>query len=205
MTTAPYITYERPAPSGAPAPLILAFHGTGGDEHQFAGLSGELFPQAALLNPRGDVSEGGALRFFRRTGEGVYDMADLSASTQRMTAFIEDQIKRFTPSKVFAYGYSNGANILASVAFQRPDLFSAVALLHPLIPFTPKENAALSGLPVLMTAGRHDPICPAPLTQSLADWFTGQKAAVELMWHEGGHELRQGEIQALAAFASAQL
>lgn len=205
MTTAPYITYERPAPGGAPAPLILAFHGTGGDEHQFAGLSGELFPQAALLNPRGDVSEGGALRFFRRTGEGIYDMADLSARTQRMTAFIEDQIKRFTPSKVFAYGYSNGANILASVAFQRPDLFSAVALLHPLIPFTPKENAALSGLPVLMTAGRHDPICPAPLTQSLADWFTGQKAAVELMWHEGGHELRQGEIQALAAFASAQL
>ncbi len=151
------------------------------------------------------MSEGGALRFFRRTGEGVYDMADLAARTDRMIAFIEDQTARLAPSKVFAYGYSNGANILASAAFQRPDLFSAIALLHPLIPFTPKENAALSGLPVLITAGQRDPICPAPLTQSLADWFTGQKAAVELVWHEGGHELRQGEIQALAAFAGAHL
>ncbi|MFN3499872.1 MAG: alpha/beta hydrolase [Pannonibacter indicus] len=205
MTTASYTTYERPAPGGVPAPLVLAFHGTGGDEHQFAGLSAELFPQATFLNPRGDVSEGGALRFFRRTGEGVYDMVDLAARTDRMAAFIADQTARLAPSRVFAYGYSNGANILASVAFQRPELFSAIALLHPLIPFTPKENAGLSGLPVLITAGRRDPICPAPLTQSLADWFTGQTADVELVWHDGGHELRQGEVQALAAFASSHL
>ena len=63
------------------APLVFAFHGTGGDEHQFSELVVQMLPDAGLVSPRGDVSEHGALRFFRRTGEGVYDMADLAERT----------------------------------------------------------------------------------------------------------------------------
>ena len=62
-------------------PLVFAFHGTGGTETQFVPLVRELLPGAAIVAPRGDVSERGALRFFRRTGEGVYDMADLARRT----------------------------------------------------------------------------------------------------------------------------
>ena len=40
----------------------------------------ELMPGAAIVAPRGDVSEHGALRFFRRLGEGRYDMDDLAAA-----------------------------------------------------------------------------------------------------------------------------
>ncbi len=48
-----------------------------------------------------------------------------------------------------------------------------------------------------MTAGRMDPICPPDLTEALAQYFERQKADVELVWHPGGHELRQTELAAV--------
>ena len=80
----------------------------------------ELMPGAAIVAPRGDVSEHGALRFFRRTGEGRYDMADLAARTAAMAGFVEAHVAAARPSRVVGLGYSNGANILASVIFARP-------------------------------------------------------------------------------------
>ena len=77
----------------------------------------ELMPGAAIVAPRGDVSEHGALRFFRRRGEGVYDMADLAARTAAMAGFVEAHAAIAAPSRVIGLGYSNGANILASVIF----------------------------------------------------------------------------------------
>jgi phospholipase/carboxylesterase len=65
------------------APVIFLFHGTGGDENQFFELAGQLQPDARRVAPRGDVNEQGALRYFRRTGEGVYDMDDLARCVRR--------------------------------------------------------------------------------------------------------------------------
>ncbi|NBN78481.1 alpha/beta hydrolase [Microvirga tunisiensis] len=201
MSLSAYHHHLRRAEGPGAAPLVLALHGTGGDESQFAGLAAALAPQAHVLSPRGDVSEHGALRFFRRTGEGIYDMEDLALRTAQMAGWIEAWTAELGASRVLAFGYSNGANILASVAFQRPELFAGIALLHPLIPFEPAARPGLSGLPVLVTAGRRDPICPAPLSQRLSDWFSAQGAEVTLDWHDGGHELRQQEVDALARFA----
>jgi phospholipase/carboxylesterase len=131
-----YIFRER-AGADATAPLLFLFHGTGGDEDQFFDIGGELLPGAHLIAPRGDVSEHGALRYFRRTGEGRYDMVDLAERTDRMAAFIRAHAGDRQPAGVFGLGYSNGANILASVLFAAPDLIDGAVLLHPLIPFTP--------------------------------------------------------------------
>lgn len=181
------------------APLIFLFHGTGGDENQFFELAGQLLPGAARVAPRGDVSEQGALRYFRRTGEGVYDMADLAVRTRAMTAFVREQVTQRKPGRVLGLGYSNGANILASVQFAAPELFDATILMHPLIPFAPPA-AAFAGKQVLLTAGRRDPIAPAAATQALADYFTTNGAETKLAWHEGGHEIRQEELLAIQAF-----
>jgi phospholipase/carboxylesterase len=123
------------------APLVFAFHGTGGDERQFYGLVGQFLPQAGIIAPRGDVSEHGANRFFRRTGEGVYDMKDLASRTARMAAFVRAHKNAHPGAPVFGLGYSNGANILASVLFGAADLFDRVVLMHPLIPFVPPTNS----------------------------------------------------------------
>src|SRR5262245_23273166 len=99
-------TYHFAEVTAAPgAPLLFLFHGTGGNENDLIGLGQQLMPGAQLISPRGDVSEGGALRFFKRTGEGVYDMADLARATAKMSAFIADRVAALAPSSVAALGY----------------------------------------------------------------------------------------------------
>jgi phospholipase/carboxylesterase len=196
-----YIFKSIDGPSGGP--LLFLLHGTGADENQFLGLGRDLLPDASLVSPRGDVSEHGAARFFRRTGEGVYDMDDLGRATEKMAAFIRDQVEQRQPSSVLGLGYSNGANILTSTLFATPGLLDAVVLMHPLIPFEPKVEGDLSGTRILMTAGRRDPICPPHLTSRLEAHLRHLHAQVELLWHEGGHEIRQAEIAAAGDFLGA--
>ena len=194
---------HRIEPGEAGAPLLFVFHGTGADENQFLGLGRDLLPGATVIAPRGDVSEHGAARYFRRTGEGVYDMDDLARATAKMAGFVRAHAEQAQPSSVIGLGYSNGANILASVLFAQPGLFDAAVLMHPLIPFEPKVEGALEGRRVLMTAGRRDPICPAPMTVQLEAALKKHGADVELFWHDGGHEIRQGEIASAEAFLAA--
>jgi phospholipase/carboxylesterase len=192
-------SYHFRADPPSDAPVIFLFHGTGGDENQFFDLAGQLFPGMRRIAPRGDVSEGGALRYFRRTGEGIYDMADLKTRTAAMADFVREQIGAQRPSRVLGLGYSNGANILASVQFLAPALFDGAVLMHPLIPFRPPE-ADFAGRKVIVTAGRRDPIAPAAATQALADYFETHGAETNLFWHEGGHEMRGEELQVVQQF-----
>ena len=181
-------------------PLVFAFHGTGGTENQFVPLVRELVPGAAIVAPRGDVSEHGALRFFRRTGEGVYDMDDLAQRTAKMAAFVRSHVGARRPSEVLSLGYSNGANILASMVFAEPELFDATVLMHPLIPFEPRVEGSLQGRRILITAGRRDPICPPNITARLDAHLRSLGGDVTLQWHDGGHEIRPDEIEATKRF-----
>ena len=185
---------EVAAPAGAP--LLILLHGTGGDENDLVALGRQLMPGAHLIAPRGDVSEGGALRFFRRTGEGVYDMVDLERATRKMAAFIAAHVAATGARSVSALGYSNGANILATTLFHAPGLVRRAVLMHPLIPFVPPAQPDLAGSRVLITAGRRDPIAPVALTERLATYFGSRGAVVRTVWHDGGHELRPAEVEA---------
>lgn len=188
---------ETGAPNGAP--LIFTFHGTGGDETQFHGFARQIRPDAYVISPRGDVSEHGANRFFRRTGEGVYDMDDLRQRTEAMASFIAAQKERVGAFRVLGFGYSNGANILAAVMLKHPELFDAAAWLHPLIPWHPAPQPGLEGKTLLITAGRRDPICPPQQTEDLADYVAKQQTDFRMLWHDGGHEIQQTEVDALSA------
>ena len=193
-----YILRETKGMPGAP--LVLTFHGTGGDEHQFHGLAEQLWPGAHVVSPRGDVSEHGMARYFRRTGEGVYDMEDLATRRDALASFVRSRITTTGATRVIALGYSNGANIAAAMAFDQPDLFTDVIAMHPLIPWTPAPQTGLAQTRWLITAGERDPICPAPLTRSLLDYLRSQNAEVTEHWHPGGHELVQSEVAAVQEF-----
>ncbi len=184
------------------APIVFAFHGTGGDEYQFAELARQILPDAGLISPRGDVSEFGALRFFRRTSEGSYDMQDLARRTEKMVDFIAAHKAENPGRAIYGLGYSNGANILASVLFRQSQLFDRATLLHPLIPWVPVDNKRLKDRRILVTAGQRDPICPLPLTERLVDYFAAQGSRVEACYHSGGHEIRPEELEALHSFLS---
>ena len=198
MASDAYIHKHLPGePGGA---LLFAFHGTGGDEEQLLDMAHGLMPSATIISPRGDVSEHGSARFFRRTAEGVYDMDDLARASAKMAGFVSAHIEAAKPSAVFGIGYSNGANILASTMFEAPGLFDAAVLMHPLIPFAPQIDGDLKGRRILITAGRRDPICPPNLTARLESWLRDLGADVIVDWREGGHEVQQGEIAAARTF-----
>ncbi|SFS20180.1 alpha/beta hydrolase [Yoonia litorea] len=186
----------------AGAPLFLTFHGTGGNESQFHAFAESLVPGAHVTSARGDVSEHGALRYFKRTGEGVYDMDDLAMRTEAMADFIRAERKDAGATRVIGLGYSNGANILAAVALSYPDLVDDLVMMHPLIPWSPSPQAGLKDRRVLITAGERDPICPAPLTKALEDYLISQGAQVSTHWHPGGHEIVDSEIGAIQTFLS---
>jgi len=189
-----YIHLALPGTPGQP--LVFAFHGTGGSENQMLPIVEGVLPGASIVAPRGDVSEHGAARFFRRTAEGVYDMDDLKERTETMAEFVRAHKEAAGNPKTVGIGYSNGANILASAVFAHPELFDAVVLMHPLIPFQPRVNGRLDGKHILITAGQHDPICPPHLTARLHAHLRAVGADVTLDWHSGGHEIRAEEIEA---------
>ncbi len=197
------MTYIAKRTKGAAGqPLFLTFHGTGGNEGQFHGFAEQLIPEAHVTSPRGDVSEHGALRYFRRTGEGVYDMDDLAARTDTMAGFIRSEKQNVSAPDAIGLGYSNGANILVAVVLAQPDLVDTLVLMHPLIPWTPQDQPGLKDRRILITAGERDPICPAPLTQAFVDYLTAQGADVTVQWHPGGHEIAQSEVDAIAQFVA---
>lgn len=181
-------------------PLLFVLHGTGGDERQLLSLGRDLLPGATIVSPRGDVSENGAARFFRRAAEGVYDMDDLARAARKLAGFVRAHAEARAPSAIHGLGYSNGANVLAATIFAEPALFDRAVLMHPLIPFQPKVSVSLAGRAILVTAGRHDPICPPTLTSRLESYLRALGADVDVVWHPGGHDVRTEEIEAARAF-----
>jgi phospholipase/carboxylesterase len=197
-----YAHLFRPGRGGRQTLVLL--HGTGNDEQSFARLAPVVAPDAAVLSIRGNVSERGLNRFFKRHGKGVYDMADLASRTRELIAFIGAAAEAHDLDRagLVGVGYSNGANILANALFQDPSVVAAAVLLHPLIPFEPPGNPGLAGKRLLMTAGAGDPICPPHLSRALVAWFESQGAAVRLLVHEGGHELVPEEISSARTFVA---
>ena len=127
-------------------------------------------------------------------------MADLARATDKMAEFVTALKAEHRAGDVIGLGFSNGANILANLLIEKGRLFDRAVLMHPLIPFKPRDNPALKGTKMLITAGRTDPIGPAAVTQALGDYFAGQGAEVTLDWHNGGHEIRREEVEAVRRF-----
>src|SRR5687767_2993928 len=121
-------------------------HGTGGDEHDPLPLAGTLLPGAAILSPRGRVLERGMPRFFRRLAEGVFDLDDLRVRTRELAAFVTAAADRygFDPTRVVAVGFSNGANIAASLLLLEPQTLAEAVLFRAMVPLVPDPLPSLA-------------------------------------------------------------
>src|SRR5438046_3940359 len=150
---------------------LLLLHGTGGNERDLIPLGRELDPSAALLSPRGKVVENGMPRFFRRLAEGVFDLDDLKKRTNELADFVAAAAQHygFASDNVIAVGYSNGANIAASMLLLRPEVLSAAILFRAMVPLIPETQPNLSSVRVWIGAGTHDPIIPTSDTKRLAE------------------------------------
>ncbi|GMA64452.1 hypothetical protein GCM10025859_48920 [Alicyclobacillus fastidiosus] len=101
----------------------------------------------------------------------------------------------FERDALIAVGYSNGANIAASILLKHTDVFAGALLFRPMVPFEPEQSAAKRATPVLLSAGEADVIVPAQSTKRLGELLDARGANVEIQWHRGGHGLMEPELQ----------
>ncbi len=191
-------------PAGAGATTLLLLHGTGGDEEDMLALGRRLLPGAALLSPRGRVLEGTMPRFFRRHAEGVLDQDDLRARTEELATFVDRAAAAYGVPRagVIAAGFSNGANIAASLLLRKGAVLRGAVLLSPMLPFEPPRLPDLAGVAVFVGAGRADPMVPAAQVERLAGLLREAGAEVTVHWHPGGHGLTPGEVDAARDWAT---
>ena len=177
---------------------FLLLHGTGGNEQDLIPLAYKLDKSAAILSPRGKVLENGITpRFFRRLAEGVFDLEDLKFRTNELADFVIDASKtyNFDLQHVIAIGYSNGANIAASMLLLRPEILSSAILFHAMVPLVPQTLPDLTRKHIFMSSGLYDPIVSKQEAEKLFGLFKNAGAKVSLRWQESGHELTIEEIR----------
>ena len=177
---------------------LLLLHGTGGNELDLIPLGRELDPNASLLSPRGKVLENGMPRFFRRLAEGVFDVEDLKQRTNELADFVGQATQHYklAADQVVAVGYSNGANIAASMLLLRPEILHAAILFRAMVPLVPEKLSNLSSVRVWIGAGDQDPIIPESEAQRLAELLRRAGADVTIRFLEGGHEFTRDDVDA---------
>ena len=192
-----YIPPPHPHRHDNSALTLLLLHGTGGNEDDLLPLGRELDPHAGLLSPRGKILEAGRIpRFFRRLAEGIFDIEDLTFRTFELAEFVEKASKmyKFDRGKVIAIGYSNGANIAASMLLLKPQTLSSAILFRAMVPLVPDNPPDLSDKRIFLSSGSRDPIATRQEAERLYGLFKQANATVDLQWQNSGHELTQDDI-----------
>lgn len=181
-------------------PTLLLLHGTGGNELDLLPLAGRIDDEASVLSVRGNVLENGMPRFFRRLAEGVFDIEDLIFRTKELNDFLDEAAVKyeFDRNNVIAVGYSNGANIAASLLFHYQNALKGAVLHHPMVPRRGVELPDLSGKSVFIAAGTNDPICSPVESEELKSLLEKANAKVDMHWENRGHQLTLQEVEAAA-------
>lgn len=184
---------------------FLLLHGTGGTERDLIGLAKEIDPEANILSVRGQVTEQGMPRFFRRIAEGVFDMEDLRFRTDELLAFMKESAVQygFDLHKVVAIGYSNGANIAGNLLFRHQGSLAGAILHHPMVPDREASIPSLADVRVWIGAGTNDAMCPPQESEELEQLLSGAGASVQVEWFDYGHQLTMPEVQAAKAWYEA--
>jgi phospholipase/carboxylesterase len=182
----------------ATKPTLLLLHGTGGNELDLLPLAGRIDDEASVLSVRGNISENGMPRFFKRLAEGVFDEEDLVYRTKELNQFLDDAAGEynFDRDNVIAIGYSNGANIAASLLFHYQNALKGAILHHPMVPIRGIKLPDLTGKSVFIAAGTNDPICSSEESIELQSLLDKANAKVEMHWEDRGHQLTIEEVEA---------
>lgn len=191
---------HRYIPGTGPAAslTLLLLHGTGGDGDSLLQLGDTLRQGSTLLSPTGPVLENGMPRFFRRLAEGVFDQDDLLRRTDDLAQFIRDAVAAYhlDPAKIVAVGFSNGANIAASLLLKHPGVLAGAVLFRPMVPFAPDPIVRGPKVPVFVANGLLDPIVPIDNADTLVQLLTSAGCDVTSYRAPHGHELTMSDVRA---------
>ena len=186
---------------------IVALHGTGGDEHDLIPFVQQVGGGAAIISPRGKVIEDGMNRFFARLGSGVFDEKDIARQVADLAEFLLNAASRYNRSidQFAALGYSNGASMAAALLLLRPEVFSRLILLRPMLPLFQPKPIDLSNKEVLILRGTSDTVIPYQSTAQLIQTLINNGARVEVEEVDAGHELSSQDVPLVSKWLASTL
>lgn len=182
---------------------LLLLHGTGGDENGLLPLAGAVAPGFPVLSVRGKVQESGMNRFFRRFADGSFDLQDLAFRAGELADFVEGARKDYDLGRVYALGFSNGANIAAAILLLRPETLEGAVLFRPQVPLVPDRLPDLKGKRILICSGRSDHMVGPEEPVKLESMLRRAGAEVSLDWEDAGHNLTDSGIRKAKKWLSA--
>src|SRR4029077_2932697 len=118
--------------------------------------------------------------------------------TQELTDFVISAAAHYEIdiTNIVSVGYSNGANIAASLLLLRPEILSAAILFRAMVPLVPDKQPKLSSVRVWIGAGTGDPIIPTSETKHLAELLRKAGADVTIRHFPAGHALTPDDVEA---------
>ena len=188
-----------PGPPAAARTLVM-LHGTGGDETSLLELGPMLDPQAHTLGIRGNSTEEGMNRFFRRYSEGLFDEADLIYQAHELNDFLVEAKAIYSLSELILVGYSNGANMAAALLLLHPEPIRAGIMFRGMLPIVPPKPPQLTGKRALILSGSRDNMIPLDRATRLAEIMRGYGADVDHRVAPVGHALGREDVVAAAAW-----
>lgn len=188
-------------PGTEPETLVL-LHGMGGTEHDLLPFAPTIWPGANVLSPRGQIMEGPITRWFERTAPGVFDEDDLRFRVQELAAFLPQAAAEYgvDPAKLWAFGYSNGANMAAAMMLLQPASLAGAAMVRAMLPFERVDPPDAAGKPVYIAAAEQDEMISQTRTKALVEVLRAGGADVTIAWEPTGHKFRTSEIEAIAGW-----
>lgn len=184
--------------SGNPeAMTLLLLHGTGGNEHDLIPLANYFGSDINILSLRGNTSENGMPRFFKRLAMGVFDEEDLEFRTHEMVTFIKElaEKEKFDATKIIALGYSNGANIAGATLFLHPNFLAGAILFRPMLPFHHQEiQFNFNKTPIFLSSGNEDTMVSAAEIENYVEALNFAGFEVTNFTINTGHNLSQLDL-----------
>jgi predicted esterase len=180
-----------------PAPLLIALHGSGGDENDFFDRYAEapLKPEAQRVGfivacPKGREANSG----YR--GAAERDVFDVLAEVQHDY--------RIDPARIYVMGHSMGAFAAWRLAMEHPGLFAALGLIAG--GGEPKDMVKIRHIPQYVVHGADDQT--VPVAQSRAMVEAGRKAGAPMVYVEapgaGHYEAAVGQFKPMLDFFARQ-
>jgi len=188
--------------TGAPAPMLVALHGAGGEASQVL----ESFREAADAN--------GIVLLIPQSAKGTWDMIEDLKSRLGVELNVQPRYGKdlkaidsaladlFTkvavdPARIGIMGFSDGATYALSVGTANPQLFKQVIAFSPGPAFLGKSAPSQF---VFISHGENDKVLPFATARGHASKLRVRKVPVEFEKFDGGHEVPKAIKEKAMAF-----
>jgi phospholipase/carboxylesterase len=211
------VVREPDVPSPRP-PLLVLLHGLGADELDLLPVADALDPRLLTVSLRAPYeAEPMGYAWYAldwRTSPPTPRLDQAEASLAALAAFLPDLAARSgaDPSRVFLFGFSQGAAMALAVALTRPDLLrgavvhSARALPFLEAPGRRAPPAALARLDALVLHGTEDDVIPVASGRAVRELLApllGERLTYRE--HEAGHFVTAESARDAARWIEARL